>query len=61
MKYKRFDVVELKDKNRATILDIVKNHYIAEIVNDYVITIDKRKLISNEDIIKGIYIKNTRQ
>ncbi len=41
MKYKRFDVVELNNGNRATILDIKKNYYNVEIVNPYGITLDK--------------------
>lgn len=43
MKVKRFDVVELKDSNRATIIDIKgKNEYLAEIVNTYGFTVDKK-------------------
>ena len=52
MKYKRFDVVELNNGNRATILDIKKNYYNVEIVNPYGITLDK-KFISNDEI-KGL-------
>lgn len=57
MKIKRFDVVELNDKNRATILQIDENKFFAEIVNPYGITIDK-KYITNYDISKVIYSKN---
>ena len=46
MRYKRFDVVELNNDNRATILDVEKNRYNVEIVNPYGITIDK-KYITN--------------
>lgn len=56
MKYKRFDVVELKDNNRATILNVNKNNYLAEIVNAYGITID-RNVITDNDIKKIIYTK----
>lgn len=52
MKYKRFDVVELNNGNRATILDLKKNCYNVEIVNSYGITLDK-KIISNDEI-KGL-------
>ena len=48
MKIKKFDVVELKNGNRATILEKErKNKYIAEIVNPYGITLETR-IISNE-------------
>ena len=33
MKLKIFDVVELNDKNRATILNINNKEYLAEVVN----------------------------
>lgn len=57
MKIKKFDVVELKDNNRATILDnINKNEYLAEIVNPYGITIET-KSIKDEEISKIIYEK----
>lgn len=52
MKYKRFDVVELNNGNRATILDLKKNCYNVEIVNPCGITLDK-KIISNDEI-KGL-------
>lgn len=55
MKIKRFDVVELKDKNRATILNVVdKNEYLAEIVNAYGITLENKIIIDN-DINKIVY------
>ena len=55
MKIKRFDVVELNDRNRATIIDIKdKNEYFAEIVNAYGITVNKRIITENE-INKVIY------
>lgn len=59
MKVKRFNVVELKDGNRAIILDINKDKYLAEIVNNKGITINK-KMITDNDISKIIYDKNKR-
>ena len=58
MKYKRFDVVELNNGNRATILDIKKNYYNVEFVNPYGITLDK-KFISNDEI-KGLMCSSKR-
>ena len=58
MKYKRFDVVELNNGNRATILDIKKNYYNVEIVNPYGITLYK-KFISNDEI-KGLICSSKR-
>lgn len=54
MKIKIFDVVELKDNNRAVILEIKGNKYFAEVVNDYGITVNKRKQITKKDIVKII-------
>ncbi len=55
MKLKRFDVVELKDNNRATILEEKgNNEYFAEIVNPYGITLGN-KIISSSKIDKIIY------
>lgn len=54
MKIKIFDVVELKDNNRATILEIKGNKYFAEVVNAYGITVDSRKQITRKDIVKII-------
>lgn len=56
MKYNKFDVVELKNGNRATILEINKHKYLAEIVNAYGITLDTKE-ITNEDITKIICSK----
>ena len=56
MKMKKFNVVELKDGNRATILEILGGKYLAEIVNAYGITIDKR-IIKDSEINKIIYDK----
>ena len=58
MKYKRCDVVELNNGNRATILDIKKNRYNVEIANPYGITLDK-KFISNDEI-KGLIRSSKR-
>ncbi len=44
MKIKKFDVVELKNKNKAVILEIYKRkRYYAEIVNDKGETINKKE------------------
>ena len=55
MKLKRFDVVELKDNNRAIILEEKNNNqYFVEVVNSYGITLGN-KIISNNEIEKIIY------
>ena len=55
MKIKKFDVVELKNGNRATIIDIIdKNNYFAEVVNAYGMTLEKRE-IQYKEISKIIY------
>lgn len=57
MKIKKFDVVELKIKNKAVILEIYKRKkYYAEIVNDKGETINKKEITSKE-IDKIIYRK----
>ena len=57
MKYKIFDVVKMKNKNKATILDIIeKNKYFAEIVNPNGETVDKR-IITEDEIEKPELIK----
>ena len=57
MKIKKFDVVEMKNGNRATILKVKgNNEYIAEIVNAYGITVDKKE-ITNCEINKILYAK----
>lgn len=57
MKIKKFDVVELKNKNKAVILEIYKRkRYYAEIVNDKGKTVTKRDIINNE-IKNVIYSK----
>lgn len=57
MKIQKFNVVELKNRNRATSLQVLGNKYLVEIVNAYGITIDKRIITENE-INKVIYSKN---
>ena len=57
MQYKRFDVVELKDNNRATILETEKNKYLVEVVNAYGIILNKRYITKNM-IKKLIYSKD---
>lgn len=54
MKIRKFNVVELKDNNKATILDVIGNRYKAEIVNCNGITVDNR-VITNNEINKVIY------
>lgn len=57
MKIKKFDVVELNDKNKAVILEIYnRKKYYAEIVNDRGKTIDKTE-IKERQINKVIYRK----
>ena len=49
IKIDRFNVVELKDGNRATIIDVRgKNEYFAEVVNAYKQTVAKRNIIDEE-------------
>lgn len=59
MKIKKFNVVELKNGNRATILEVLGSKYLAEIVNAYGITLDKNIITENE-INKVIYSKKKR-
>lgn len=55
MKIKQFDVVELKDSNKATILEIYKGKkYYAEIVNNKGKTIDIKE-ITLKEINKIVY------
>lgn len=56
MKLNRFDVVELQNQNRATILDIKNKEYFAEIVDTKGETIDIRNIIDDE-ISKVIFTK----
>ena len=49
MKINRFDVVELNNGNRATILDTKdRQTYFADIVNAYGITVDRKEITENE-------------
>lgn len=59
MKIKKFDVVELRNNNRATILETDKNQYFAEIVNSYGITVENR-YITQDEIEKVIYSRNNK-
>lgn len=54
-----FDVVEMKNGNRATILDIRNNRYWVEIVNAYGVII-KNTFITNNEISKIVY-SNTKE
>ena len=54
MKFKKFEVVELVNGNKATILETNNNQYYAEIVNDNGITIDNRAI--TEDEIKKVLV-----
>ena len=59
MKLKIFDVVELNDKNRATILNIKDNEYLVEIVNSAGVSIGNR-IITEKDINR-IIIKKSKE
>ena len=54
MRLKRFEVVELLNGNKATILDTNNNKYYAEIVNGEGKTIDNRTI--TEDEIKKVLV-----
>ena len=54
MKLKRFEVVELVNGNKATILDNKNNEYFAEIVDGNGKTIENRNI--TEDEIKKVLI-----
>ena len=60
MKIKVFDVVELKDKNKATILDIRNNEYLVEVVNSSGISLNN-KIITDNDINKIIFAKQNKK
>lgn len=59
MRIKKFDVVELSNNNRATILEIDKNQYFAEIVDNKGATIERR-YITQDEIKKVIYTRNSK-
>ena len=54
MMYKQFDVVKLKDANKAIILQVNKNDYLAEIVNSNGLTLDRRLVYENENEIETV-------
>lgn len=56
MKVNRFDVVELKDKNRATILNFQNNKYLVEVVTPDGISLGNIEITDN-DINKVIFCK----
>lgn len=56
MKIKKFDVVKLKNNNKATILEIKANEYLVEIVDNRGKTLETRNLIRDE-IKKIIYTR----
>ncbi len=57
MKINRFDVVELKDKNKATILNFQNNRYLVEVVSPDGKSLGT-KLITDNDIEEVIFCKN---
>ena len=57
MKIKKFDVVELVDDKRATILDVANNKCYAEIVDSNGKTKEYRN-IKQEEIIKILFKKD---
>lgn len=56
MKYKRFDVVTLKNRNKATILDINNREYYVEIVDSNENRVDIKN-ITEDEISKVIFTK----
>lgn len=56
MRVKKFDVVELKNENRAVILAKENNKYFAEIVDSFGVKIEHRN-ISQEEIKRVIFSK----
>lgn len=56
MKYNRFDVVELKNGNKATILDINNKQYYVEIVDSKGNRVDIKN-ITEDEISKIIFSK----
>ena len=57
MKIKKFDVVELVDDKKATILDVANNKCYAEIVDSNGNTIEYRN-IKQDEIIKILFKKD---
>ena len=56
MKYKRFDVVELNNGNKATILDIKNRDYHVEIVDSNGNRVDIKN-ITEDEISKVVFTK----
>ena len=56
MKIKQFDAIELKDNSKATILQVCKNKYYAQITNKYGETIENR-YINKSDMNCFLYKK----
>lgn len=57
MKYNKFDVIELKNGNKAIIINKNnRNQYIAKIINSNSVTIEK-KAIKDKEISKILYKK----
>ena len=52
MKIKQFDVVELKDNNKAIVKDKKKNSYLVELINQ-----QETRIITDKDINDIIYSK----
>ena len=48
MKVKQFDVIKLKDNNKATILKVCKNKYYAQITNEYGETKENKYITKND-------------
>lgn len=59
MRIKKFDVVELNNNNRATILETDKNQHFAEIV-DSKGTTEERRYITQDEIKDVIYTRNSK-
>ena len=58
MRYNKFDVIELKNGNKAIIINKNnRNQYIAKIINSNGVTIEK-KAIKDKEISKILYKKN---
>lgn len=56
MKFNRFDVVELKDKNNATILNFQNNQYLVEVVSPDGKSLGNREIV-DDDINRVIFSK----
>lgn len=56
MRIKKFDVVELKNNNKATILEIKSNEYLVEIIDNKGKTLENRN-ITQDEIKQIIYTR----